>query len=225
MSMDRQQHPTDTTIDAYVEELLADAERSLVDAHLRECASCRGEVARQRELLAELRALPRRLEPGIDLRPGVRGELARRAHARRRRAALRALRVPLAAAAVLLIAITAGVTALLLSERRAAEFATTEGAPSPPTDRGAVSLADFRDSRSDYVRTAQELSIALERHRALLSPETVELVEENLRTIDRALREADQALREDSVASPVLRELILATHQKKVEVLRWAISL
>jgi hypothetical protein len=71
------------------------------------------------------------------------------------------------------------------------------------------------------VRTADELSALLERHRDRLEPETVALVEQNLRTIEQALREAEAALLADP-ASPALHEMILATHKKKVEVLRWA---
>ena len=71
---------------------------------------------------------------------------------------------------------------------------------------------------------AQQAAAGQVEHRDELAPETVALVEENLLTIDRALGEAEAALRADP-ASAAVRELILATHEHKVDVLRWANSL
>jgi hypothetical protein len=210
------QHPDDVTLDAWAEGTLADAERAALDAHLAECGRCRAEAERQRALLASLRALPARVDPGVDLRPAIRAELARRTSAPGRWSAARSLRVPLAAAALLLIAVTATITTLLLSDR-----AGRDDVVAVDRERDDVTLASFDQERADYVRTADELSALLERHRDRLEPETVALVEQNLRTIEQALREAEVALLADP-ASPVIHEMILATHQKKVEVLRWA---
>lgn len=209
-------HPDVVTIDAYVEELLDPAERARVREHLHACERCRVEVARQTSLLARLREAPDRIPPGADLRPAIRAEIERRERRRSSRAALRSLRVPLAAAAVLLVALTATVTTLMLGDRRTAEYAAQ-----PRVRPEVTTAADFRDAQSRYVSTAAELSTLLERHRDALDPETVALVEESLRAIDDALREADAALRDDP-ASPILRDMILATHERKVEVLRWA---
>lgn len=220
--MTMREHPDDITLDAYVEDLLDAAGRARLDVHLAECARCRAEVAQLTTLRGALRELPTRIDPGADLRPGIRAEHARRVRAGRHRGAMRSLRMPLAAAAVLLVAVTAGVTALLLGDsERAGRVADV---PRSVERRDGVSPAAFREARSDYVRTAEELSALLERHRGSLAPETVRLVEENLRTIDQALSEAEAALRADP-ASSVLHELILDTHERKVEVLRWAESL
>lgn len=217
--MNMREHPDDVTIDGWVEGLLSDAQRAAIDTHLRACARCRAEVARQTELLAALRALPDRVDPGTDLRPAIRAGIDRARRARHGRRVLRSLRLPLAAAAVLLVAITATLTALLLADREADEVARRA------SDRGGiVRVADFGAARSEYVHAAEDLSATLERHRDALAPETVALVEQSLRTIDEALREADAALREDP-ASPLLRDMILENHEKKVEVLRWANSI
>ena len=213
-----ERHPDDVTLDAWVEALLPADERAAIDAHLAACARCRDEVERQRALMERLHALPRAVEPGEDLRPAIRAEIRRRVVAADRRRSFRALRFPLAAAAMLLIAISAGVTALVLASRESEPELAVE------TRNVDVTLASFDRSRAEHVRTAEDLSALLERHRDELAPETIELVERNLRTIDRALREADEALRADP-SSPVLLEMILATEEKKVEVLRWANSL
>ena len=212
-------HPDDVTLDAYVEALLDPPARAALETHLAGCARCRDEVARQASLLDALRALPDRIPPGVDLRPGIRAGIGGRARAGGTRAALRALRVPLAAAAVLLVALTATVTVLVLGDRRADRVAEQD-----PARPGISNAADFGDARSRYVSTAEELALLLERHRASLAPETVALIEESLRAIDAALAEADAALRADP-GSPILRDLILATHERKVEVLRWATEL
>jgi anti-sigma factor RsiW len=208
------EHVSESQIDAWVENLLEARERAQVDAHLAGCARCRAEADAMRSLLDAMRGLPRDIDPGVDLRPAIHAARAARTHADARRSWARSLRVPLAAAAVLLVAVTAGVTALVLSDRAPA----VEVARSRP---GPVDLVSFDATRADHVRTAGELAVLLERHREELSPETVALVEENLRIIDRALREAEAALRADS-AAPGVRDLILATHERKVEVLRWA---
>ena len=211
-------HPDDVTLDAYVEELLEPVARAAIDAHLAACARCRDEVARQRELLGALHALPRTIEPDVDLRAAIRADVrAGAADAARRRRA-RSLRVSLAAAAVLLVALSAGVTALLMDRGESARTGRFAG------DDRTVMLASFDARYADYDRTADQLAAVLERHRHELAPETVALVEENLRTIDRALGEAEAALLADP-ASPVVRELILATQEHKVDVLRWANSL
>ncbi len=214
-------HPDDVTLDAWVEGTLPDAERASLDAHLAQCGRCRDEAARQRALLDSLRGLPASVNPGVDLRPAIRAELARRTSTPDRWSAARSLRVPLAAAALLLIAVTATVTTLLLGDRAERDDVVAVERERDMEERDDVTLASFDQERADYVRTADELSALLERHRDRLEPETVALVEQNLRTIEQALREAEAALLADP-ASLALHEMILATHKKKVEVLRWA---
>ncbi len=54
-----------------------------------------------------------------------------------------------------------------------------------------------------------------------LDPETVRVIEENLRLIDRAIAQAQQALAQDP-ASTYLNEHLIATMQQKLEFLRRA---
>lgn len=81
-------------VTAYVDGALDEAERAEVEAHLGECAACRGQEAFERGLSSRLRALPV-AEPS----PGLEGRVRRRL---RRRSPLR-LVLPLAA--VLLLAL------------------------------------------------------------------------------------------------------------------------
>ena len=60
-----------------------------------------------------------------------------------------------------------------------------------------ASLGSYADAESEYARAADDLLAALNRRREQLSPETMAVVEENLRIIDRAIREVRTALEED----------------------------
>lgn len=240
--MSTDQHPDPERLSDFAEGLLPSSERGQFEAHLAACAACREEVESIRGLRAGLAALPRELEPGADLRPQIRREAGVARRRARNRAALRDLRVPLAAAAATLVLATAGATALVVRTEggaggRDAELAgriaappggpggvagTAAGADGDRMDVDGVTLADFRRLESDYARAAEELLAALDG--ADVSAETSRLVRENLRTIDRALQESREALAREP-GSPLLRQLVLAAHEQKLDVLRRAARL
>lgn len=212
-------HPSDALLNDWAEDLLPDVRRRSVDDHLAACEPCRHRAGRLRALLADLAALPREARPGADLRPGIRARLSRRAAWR----SLRAVRRPLAVAAALLVVGTATLTAF------AVRALDDDGAPARPASTTLASpenpaVAELRALERDYARAAEDLLAALERSRRELPPETVRLVEESLGTVERALEESRTALAEDP-ASPVLRELVLAAHRHKLDVLRRATEL
>jgi hypothetical protein len=76
----------------------------------------------------------------------------------------------------------------------------------------------------DYEQAAGALLEALQRRRAVLPAEDLARVEANLEVIDRALEEVRQALVKDP-ASPELNRMLVATHRKKVDVLRRVVRL
>lgn len=201
-------HPTAEQLEELAEERLAPAERDGVTAHLERCAACREERDRQRSIITALRTLPRELQPGLDLRPGIFAEIQRRSAARGRRAVLRDMSWALSAAAAVLVVVTATITILLVQ--------------TPDTDgRGLDVPANFAMLEREYVRAADELARALEAERERLSPEALDLMEESLRSVERALWESRAALNEDPV-SPALKELVLAAHRHRLDVLRRA---
>lgn len=153
--------------------------------------------------------LPREIDPGVDLRPAIRAEIRRRSAARRRMRTV----LPLAAAMVLALA---GVLGLAL--------ARGGGEPVAPTVTGGAGPAETVLALDrEYDRAAAELRRALASAGAL--PPTAErLVAGSLGTVERALAESRRALREDP-SSPVLRELVLATHRQRLDVLRQAAAL
>jgi hypothetical protein len=74
-------------------------------------------------------------------------------------------------------------------------------------------------AEAEYVRAARSLEETIRSRESTLTPETVAAVEKNLRVIDEALEQVRVALREDPGSRELMR-LLVATHQRKVAVLR-----
>jgi hypothetical protein len=90
---------------------------------------------------------------------------------------------------------------------------TVETATTPRVD--LVSL------EREYSQEVDEVQRALRQNRESLSPETVQILEENLRIIDSAIQEARTALASDP-QSGMLGELLRSAYRRKVELLKQA---
>ena len=128
----------------------------------------------------------------------------------------------LAAAAVLLIVLSSGVTALLL--RSGASPLAIGSPPAQPAEPVVTALAAFRPAEAEYLRTADDLTAMLEAQRDVLAPETIATIEENLRIIDQAIAEARTALLADP-HNRELSEMLSGVYRRKVELLRSAVLL
>ncbi|HEX2190851.1 MAG TPA: zf-HC2 domain-containing protein [Longimicrobiaceae bacterium] len=211
-------HPTEERLNDFVDALLPAPERDAVAGHLAGCPACRTEVEGLRELLHEAAALPREVAPP----PGLWGALLDEVAARPgwTRWTVRLSRRELAAAAIVLAAFSAGITAALLRDR---------GGPAPIAavmegDGTGAARMELQRAEVGYVRTAAELEAALAANRGALAPETAEVVEENLRIIDSAIREARAALELDP-ANAELSNVLAATHRDKIDVLERTLRL
>jgi hypothetical protein len=120
-------------------------------------------------------------------------------------------RYPLAAAAVLLIAVSSVVTVWLTRDANAPVVRATTGAPT----------VDLVRLESQYSSEVVELQQTLREQRAQLAPETIAILEENLAIIDRAIQEARGALANDP-QSPMLGELLKSAYQRKLDLLKQA---
>jgi hypothetical protein len=194
-------------LDAYVHGTLSGAESAAFEAHLSTCAACEAMLSNAAEPLVELNSLPRSIEPGTDLWPGITRRLAPRG-----RVFHRGIPVPawaLAAAAVLLIVLSSGTTVLLLR---------STGHPTvlPSGRLDAV--------EAEYAAASDDLALTLEKARARLAPGTLATIERNLVTIDSALAESRRALAKDP-ANGVLEQLVVAAWRQKLEFLRRAAAL
>jgi anti-sigma-K factor RskA len=221
-------HPHEARLQDYLDELLCREERAELEAHLVACADCTEEVRRARELQRALRELPRELPAPAHLRAAINARIDARPLRETEAApgaveagrtprtfldrSLRSLRPALAAAALALVALTALVTAQLVRQgERGPAVSVSETGSAPRL------LAVERP----YQRAADELNTALTGARDVLAPETIRILEENLRVIDTALAEARAALREDPGNGAVL-ELLRATHERRLDLLRQA---
>jgi len=206
----------------WVDGRLSAADARDIERHLSLCANCAGTRERLVDLIAEARRLPDTIEPPAELWTGLRARLS--APPATVRSSGTARRWQLAAAAVLLVALSAGVTALLLrrpsESRTSPDVVATRNAGSAPPPRFAAA----RRVAADYETTIRQLRETLDERRAQLDPGTVAKVEASLRVIDSAIAEARGALAADP-ANLTLVDLLAASYERKLELLRRASEL
>jgi anti-sigma factor RsiW len=194
-------------LDAYARGSLTPAEAAAFEKHLDGCAACEAYLETGEPRLAEAERLAKSVEPAVDLWPEIRTRL------RTRDRGGRGITVPrwaLAAAAVLLIAVSSGVTAVLLRAPHAGPTVSTAEAVSP--------------LEASYASASAELATALDRARGKLAPATIAIIERNLAVIDGALAESRRALAADP-GNAALERLVIAAWQQKVDLLRRAAAL
>ncbi len=200
-------------LDDYVDGSLPEAEFQEMELHLGSCPPCREQERRQRAVLAQAAALPRTLSPARDLWPGIAERIGGR-----KRALLRGWRpIGLAAAAAVAIALA---STLLPRPGPPAAPAPPAGLPvtiSPGSDA-------LHEVEADYARATTALLAALNERPSSLSSETLASVQKNLELIDRALAEVREALRKNP-HNGELTHMLVATHRKKLEVLRRVVKL
>jgi hypothetical protein len=213
----------DARLDDWIDGTLPAAEARLVEAHLSDCGACRESERRLRQVLAHAAALPRSVTPPRDLWPGI----ARRIEGREGWRGLLGWgpSLALAAAATVVLAV-AGV--LWQAQPPAAVHTVEMPGPGPAlvaaSTGAAVPDPVLAQAERDYESAANALLGALQQRRAPLAAGELERVQANLQVIDRALAEVRQALASDP-ESPELNRMLVATHRKKVDVLRRVVRL
>lgn len=227
-------HISEASLNDYVEGGVTGTALERAETHLAECVQCRDAVNRLGAVLEQLHALPRELDPGVDLMPSIRAETRRRLRARTRRHAQQRMHWPLAAAAALALVI-AGAALTMLAIRSSRDggapgqaldaVAPAEGSATQGQRLGAgtdaAAMAELRSLEAEYARAADELLAAFREERQRLGAGTARLLEDNIETVERALRQSQQALTTDP-DSPVLRELVLSAHRQRLDLARRA---
>ena len=206
----------------YVDDELDAETRTALDAHLATCPECRAIRVELERVVARARAVGYR-EPGNDLWQPIEASI-RTAVARAKRRRLVTFSWPGLAAAAAIIALVAGSFAWAIASRRASTGSsivardTLSPAPGPAAlGASALAVASYRDAAADLER-------AFQAGRATLKPETMRIIEENLRTIDAAIAQTDSALRRDP-GSAYLNQYLAATMQRKLKLLRRAVEI
>jgi len=133
------------------------------------------------------------------------------------------LGIALGTAAV--VAFLAGGFAWMIASNRAPRGAAVVTAPSDTVapvpgavlGTSALALASYREAAADLER-------AFAAGRSTLRPETMQVIEANLRAIDRAIAQTDSALQRDP-GSAYLNQYLAATMQRKLKLLRRAVEI
>ncbi len=218
--------PWTDRLSEYVDGDLDAVTREALEAHLVTCADCR----RTRDELERVATRARHIrdhEPRTDLWPAIEAGIAAQAAqaqapARRRRVITLSLARLAAAAAV--VAVVAGGIAWTIATKRAtpggmvvAVVDSTGGADSLTSGAPSLAVASYRDAAADLERI-------YDAGRTTLRPETMRIIEDNLRTIDLAIAQADSALRRDP-GSAYLNQYLATTMQRKLKLLRRAVEI
>jgi hypothetical protein len=209
-------------LDDWVDGTLPPAEARRVETHLAACGACRESERRLRQVLAHAAALPRSVTPPRDLWPGI----ARRIEGRAGWRGLLGWGPSLALAAATVALAVAGV--LWQAQPPAAVHTVEMPGPGPAfaavSTGAAVPDPVLAQAERDYESAANALLAALQQRQASLATGELERVRGNLQVIDRALAEVRQALASDP-ENPELNRMLVATHRKKVDVLRRVVRL
>ncbi len=80
------------------------------------------------------------------------------------------------------------------------------------------------DVENQYASAISDMVAALEANRNELPPETVQLIEENLRVIDEAIRHSLAAL-ESAPQSLPLQQALVTSYERKLDFLRQAAAI
>lgn len=207
-----------------------------------------GELGAEEDLLGpELRALlstlPKALPPERDLtqqiaartwdsRDRLPGAVIIDAEATKRRR----LRSPwwsgqglkLAAAAVALIVVTSAVTTVLVRDQagNGDDATTTVAGAAIDASPAALEATFVRDMEveNQYSSAIADMVAALEANHDQLPPETVQLIEENLRIIDEAIQHSLAAL-ESTPQSVPLQQAVMTSYERKLDFLRQAAAI
>ncbi len=210
-------HPDDERLNDWIDGLLEPADAEAVEAHVSACEACRAGADRLHALLEMAAALPESIDPPAGTWEAIAARTVELG--RTRREVLRSLRLPLAAAAVVLVAVSAGATALLLRDAgRAGTGSTVAVAPVAAPAGGPVLVAAEDTFEREYGRLLAEFRARQD----ALDSATVAVVEENLRIIDAALERARSALQADP-GNRALPLLITETHRQRIAVVERAL--
>lgn len=237
-------------LDDYVDGRLSEQLSGELDAHVEDCADCRGELDALVGLLDDLAGLPRQQMPERDLWQGIAPRLQPRM-ASEDAAADPPVTVARSPSRWWAQAIAAGLFTLLGfsaahildwqrsggadSEHRVSEgpgqiqaLTSGSGEGDEAFDRSLVPAdtrnADFLAAEAEFLRAKEALLMSAFQRRDVLSPATLEMLHRNLEVIDHATRELRAALEEDP-ANPRLEGKVLDNYRREISLLKRLTSL
>lgn len=236
--IDRAQHLSWEMVNDYADARLDASARREAAAHLDACERCRDVLAELRCLLAAASDVPEVIAPPEPLWSEIQHTIVAR---RGERVAREVTPIAnptrwtarwVAAAAIVLVFVSSGVTALVMrghagvatnADATGAVAAASRNLSQRSSPESALP-ASFVNAEAAYLSNVEALQRTFDRERSTLSPRTIAVVERSLATIDAAIREAREALLADPSNSELVR-LLDSNYRKKVELLRRAADL
>jgi anti-sigma factor RsiW len=216
-------------LNEFVDGELDAGRRRQLERHLVDCPGCRAEEQELRGLLEAAAALPPTTQPDRDLWPGIAAATKAESAAPVEpaggwTAAPAWMTLPrLATAAVILVGLTIGITLLVVQPGRE-ESHQVRNDPAAPRTRAVAMPADFRAAETEFQQATEMLAAVLERRRGELSPQTIALVEENVRIINQAIAAVQAAIASDP-GNRDLGLLLTAMYRTKVDLMQRATRL
>jgi Putative zinc-finger len=209
----------------YLDGELTAGEAAAVEAHLRECAACNAVLNDLKRIVAQAQHLEPR-PPLADLWAGIERRIERVTPPRRVSFTL----PQLAAAAALLIAVSAGTAIKFAAPAMPASVPVEQTAKDEPAQAEAaesiatIAVTPVGFSDAQYDAAVADLEKAVKAGRGRLDKSTIEVVEHNLQIIDQAIAQAREALAGDPANSYLSGHLVEA-RRRKLDLLRRAAAL
>ena len=207
-------HPTDRVQDEDLLYAWSEEELSAEEAmRLRRMLADDPELGRERDAIEELRdevrSLPRGVEPGRDLWPGLKARLQDEPRRSRSRGRILPFRLPAASPAVRWATALAAVLVMAVGLTLARRM------ESPAANPAGAALAA---SEAEYLEARREVLAQLDEPGAW-SSEVVAVVNANLEVVDRSVREVEVDLARNA-DDPHLRLVLADRYRSQAELLR-----
>ena len=206
-------------LDDYLDGALQAEERTDIEGHLADCAACRAELDELEGLVRRLGDLPEAIEPPRDLWPDISSRLAppvvvagRFGSSARRWMAVAASVA--AALAALLVAYSTGL-------QHGSEEAVTAREATPLAVPAGLEDTGFAEAEAEFSAARDRLLATLAERRDSMSPETLRVVDDNLRVIDEAIERISSALVDDPL-NPRLANQLASAYRRQIELLQRA---
>jgi anti-sigma factor RsiW len=199
-------------------------ERRDIEAHLAACSECRATLDELREVAAVAagladRAPDKELWSGVAARLDAASTVVPFVRPAPRRFSFTLPQLVAAGLALMVVSGSMVWVARLGDPRTSVPVAQAQPEPAAAPALSPVALTDV-----NYDQAVADLEKVLEEGRSRLDPETVQILEENLRTIDLAIDQARKALRNDP-ESVYLNNHFAASRNRKLALLRRASAL
>jgi anti-sigma factor RsiW len=202
-------------LDEFVDGDLPTDEARRISSHVEGCAACSAAVDELRALAARSAELPRSIEPERDLWP----ELAARIESEKvvPGAFGGSARRFLLAASLAVVAVGAVVIAYTVG-RQQGPPTIVRVAPTPEVVTASAGPPSFGIAEVEFQNARQQLLATLEQRRHTLSPETLQVVDDNLQLIDAAIGRISVALAENP-DNPQLSLQLASAYRRQIDLL------